>query len=63
MDSISIISLKPEFSRVFRATETSKLFQRLLVKRKAVETADYSLGALSTWLKSGVGESRTFLWN
>src|SRR5262249_43846912 len=61
MQPMQVISLTPDFSRVFRATDTLKPFERFSVVGKAVETADDSLGRLSTWLKPGVNESRTFL--
>jgi hypothetical protein len=55
MTSISNISLTD--------TRTSKPFQRFLVKRKTVETADNSLGELFTWLKPGINETGTFGWS
>ena len=63
MTSISIMSLTPDFSRVLAGPYMAKPFTRFLVKRKAVETADNSLGALSTWLQPGVDEIGTFLRN
>jgi hypothetical protein len=62
MELIRIL-LTPDFSRVLEATRMTKPFQRFSVVRQAVETADNSLGALSTWLKPGVNESGTFLWS
>ena len=61
MEPIQRISFTPDFSRVSAATPMTEPFQRFSVMRKAVETADDSLGALSTWLKPGVNESATFL--
>jgi len=60
MDLTSIISLTPDFSRVFRATHVEKPFQRFFnVWLKAVETALTSSGTLTTWLKPGVNDSGT----
>ena len=39
----------------------TKPFQRFSIMGKAVETADNSLGRLSTWLKPGVNENRPFV--
>jgi len=61
MDSIFLVSLTPDFSRVSGATPMTEPFQRFSVMRKAVETADDSLGTLSTWLKPGVNGSGIFL--
>jgi hypothetical protein len=61
MELIHAISLTPDFSRVFRTTRMTKPFQRFSVMRKAVETAPNLLGVLSTWLKPGVNDTRTFL--
>jgi hypothetical protein len=62
MDSISTISLTPDFSRVFRATDTPKPFQRFsgdLIE--AVETAYSRLGPGHTRLKPGVNDIAIFL--
>jgi hypothetical protein len=61
MTSTSIILLTPDFSRVSEAIQASKPFQRFSVAREAVETAENSLGTLSTWLKPGVNGSGTSL--
>jgi hypothetical protein len=57
MESISIIPLTLDCSRVLRATHTLKPFQRFSFRREAVETAGDSLGWVSTWLKPGVNET------
>jgi hypothetical protein len=57
MDSISIVSLTPDFSRAFRAARVSKPFQWFFgASVQAVETAWASLGIRHTWLKPGVNE-------
>lgn len=61
MTSIPIMSLTPDLSRVSGTIWGTEPFQRFLVKRKAVETADDSLGLLTTWLQPGVNEAETFL--
>ena len=62
MDSISIISLTSDFSRVFRATHAPKPFQRFSSDLlEAVETALTSLGVQRTWLKPGVNDIAIFL--
>ncbi|MGE5214492.1 MAG: hypothetical protein ACM3NN_12475 [Nitrospirota bacterium] len=61
MSSIYIISLTPDFSRVFRATRTMKPFQRFFLMREAVKTAGHPLGKQSTWLKPDVNVGRSFL--
>jgi hypothetical protein len=60
MHSISLISLTPDFSQVSEAPWTTEPFQRFAGKEEAVETADNSLGSLSTWLKPGVNERGAF---
>jgi hypothetical protein len=62
MDLISIISLTPDFSRVFRATHVRQPFQRFSSNSiEAVETAHSSFGLGHSWLKPGVNETAIFL--